>query len=224
MAIGSFLKSLAAPVISGALGLFGAKSADKANKELQMDFAKNAVQWKVEDARKAGIHPLYALGAPTMSPSVSLGATGQALADMGQDVSRAISVGGNAVDRQIQALQLERAGLENTLLRKQINMVGSPPPSPIGANPVIPGQEQTSFVGPQNQVYKLPPGTSPAQHAQNVAGEGGETLYIPWLLAQTLFGPKGALSDEMINRDLRFVRKWWNERAAVGRARMREWR
>ena len=31
---------------------------------------KNNIQWRVEDAKKAGLHPLYALGAPTISNTV----------------------------------------------------------------------------------------------------------------------------------------------------------
>lgn len=78
-------------------GLFGKKSTDKANEQnikLQREFAQNGVQWKVADARKAGISPLAALGASTasFSPSV-VGDTGMAnsLSDMGQDIGRAVN-------------------------------------------------------------------------------------------------------------------------------------
>ena len=37
--------------------------------ERQYEFAQTSVQWKAEDARKAGLHPLFALGAPTQAPS-----------------------------------------------------------------------------------------------------------------------------------------------------------
>lgn len=33
------------------------------NRDLQKEFAQNSIQWRVDDAKKAGIHPLYALGA-----------------------------------------------------------------------------------------------------------------------------------------------------------------
>lgn len=33
--------------------------------KLQREFAQNGIQWRVADAKKAGIHPLYALGANT---------------------------------------------------------------------------------------------------------------------------------------------------------------
>lgn len=35
----------------------------------QKQFAKKGIRWKVADARAAGIHPLYALNAPTLTPN-----------------------------------------------------------------------------------------------------------------------------------------------------------
>lgn len=185
-ALGGALSSIAKPLIGGALSLFGGAKSDAANKDLQMKFAKNAIQWKVEDAKKAGIHPLYALGAPTMSPSVSVGQTGAALADMGQDISRAVAVGGNEVDRKIQALSLERAGLENELLRTQINRAQMPPPSPIGSKSIIAGQSQTPAIAVGGQVFNTDPGTSDAQVIQNRYGEPAEWLAAPVIAWQDL--------------------------------------
>ena len=41
-------------------------SAEKAN-ATNLHLAKNSIKYRVEDAKQSGIHPLYALGAPTMS-------------------------------------------------------------------------------------------------------------------------------------------------------------
>lgn len=51
-------------------GLFGG-GGSSARKEaaLQKEFAQNGIQWKVADAKAAGVHPIYALGAPTTSYS-----------------------------------------------------------------------------------------------------------------------------------------------------------
>ncbi len=38
-----------------------AQSQDSLNYERQKEFAQNAIQWRGADARKAGLHPLYAL-------------------------------------------------------------------------------------------------------------------------------------------------------------------
>ena len=47
-------------------GLFGKSEADK-NIKYQKQFAQHGIRWKVEDAKAAGLHPLYALGANTHS-------------------------------------------------------------------------------------------------------------------------------------------------------------
>jgi len=124
----------------------GGRSADDAfdmNAALQKEFAQNGVQWKVRDAKAAGVHPLYALGAPptSFSPIGLFGDSGTAehLATMGQDVSRAAVAGSSQRSRvsgAVDALQLENMGLQNDLLRSQIARLNSGqvgPPSPPGA-------------------------------------------------------------------------------------------
>lgn len=48
------------------------KDSNKANYNQSKEFAQNSIQWRVQDAIKAGVHPLYAMGAPTMSPSTAI--------------------------------------------------------------------------------------------------------------------------------------------------------
>lgn len=141
-------------------GLFGQKSQEKTaekNIQLQKDFAQQGIQWKVADAKAAGIHPLYALGAQTHSFSpVSVGdSLSPALANAGQDIGRAInstsdgSTRVSAIAKAAEALALEKAGLENELLRSQIrrnNSAGTPPPVPLpGTKWLIPGQGETTI-------------------------------------------------------------------------------
>lgn len=47
------------------------EKANEMNIQLQKDFAKHGISWKVQDAKDAGLHPLAALGAQTMSFSPS---------------------------------------------------------------------------------------------------------------------------------------------------------
>lgn len=141
------LAEIAGPLVSAGASLLGGiqgkKSSEQAQRDqmwwsaLQMqqqkDFAQQGIRWKVEDAKAAGIHPLFALGASTSSYSpVSFGSTADtsmpnALASMGQDVGRAITATRGFDERQkafteaMQALQLQRGGLENDLLRSQIS-------------------------------------------------------------------------------------------------------
>lgn len=116
------------------------------NIRLQKKFAQEGIQWKVKDARKAGVHPLYALGAQTHSfAPVSVGLTpdtamGDALSKAGQNIGRAVAAGSTptqratAYERTIQALSVERASLENAKLRSEIAsqtaQIGPPIPIP----------------------------------------------------------------------------------------------
>lgn len=176
----SFLASIAKAAIPAVAGLFGASKSADANKDFQKKFAKNAIQWKTQDALKAGIHPLFALGAPTMSPSSTVGDVGGAIADMGQDISRAIDVGGNEADRALHKLTLERAALENDKLRTEIafNKSQIGPPSPVGSAALIPGQQQRSlnlkFMG---QDIPLDPSTSNMEQFETRYGDEGPVAW-----------------------------------------------
>lgn len=141
-------------------GIMGQRSQEKTaekNIQLQKDFAQQGVQWKVADAKAAGIHPLYALGANTHSfAPVSVGdSLSPAIANAGQDIGRAVnavsdpSTRVNGIQKALQGLALERAGLENEVLRSQIrrnNSAGTPPPVPTpGTKWLIPGQGETAL-------------------------------------------------------------------------------
>lgn len=136
-------------IIGGIMGMFGQNKAAKESRRaaaeanasqeriaerniaLQKEFAKSGIQWKVGDARKAGVHPLFALGANTHSFSpVSVGTTspsipdyGASLSQMGQGIGNAIdaaSSGSQRVTRAFTALQMERLALENEQIRTNL--------------------------------------------------------------------------------------------------------
>jgi hypothetical protein len=109
--------------------------------ELQKEFAQKGVRWRTLDAKKAGIHPLAALGANTISYSPSMiGAQtddhmARAVADVGSKLGQNIS---NKMMRSVQAesaqialqmaqSQLRGSELENDLLQKQIDSFNSQP-------------------------------------------------------------------------------------------------
>lgn len=150
----------AAGSIAGSL--FGKSSADKANKAqakmaaqniaMQKEFAQHGVRWKVEDAKRAGLHPLAALGMqPVSFNPVSIGTAtsdfggfGQA----GQDIGRAIDSTRthgerNTANTVLGKLAVERAGLENDLLRSQIaknTQAATPPARPVAFDHPVAGQ------------------------------------------------------------------------------------
>lgn len=114
--------------IIGAIGglggslLSGLFSSNNANKQiaLQKQFAQNGIQWKVADAKAAGVHPLAALGASTTSyapVSVQTPDLGPAMQSLGNAVHKTA----DPADRAAIDLTLEKAALENELLRTQIN-------------------------------------------------------------------------------------------------------
>lgn len=83
------------PVLAAAGGVLSGQNQRKSMHEqmdAQREFAQMGIRWRVEDAKAAGVHPLYALGASTATYSpVSVGDTGigSALQGLGQDVSSA---------------------------------------------------------------------------------------------------------------------------------------
>jgi len=150
-------------------GLLGKKSAEKQAKQnikIQKQFAQEGIQWKVKDAEKAGVHPLYALGAQTHSFSpVSVGdPLPGAIADMGQGIGRAVESGMSSPGRNqrvLETLTVQRAELENTKLAAEIALMrqpGQPPPTSMAA-PVLPGQGVELSPAPQTVANPAIPST-----------------------------------------------------------------
>lgn len=112
-------------LLGGLLGRSSNEEQMEKNRQLQREFAQSGIQWKVEDAKKAGIHPLYALGAPTMSPAIQTmqDPVAGALSSMGQDISRSTFATAAPENRNaaiIESLAVERAGLQNEILKSQL--------------------------------------------------------------------------------------------------------
>lgn len=137
-----FLGNLA----SAGIGMFTANNKQKSdeaiaaqNIAMQREFAQNGIRWKVADAQAAGLHPLAALGAQTTSFSpVSI--DGGDFSSVGQDIGRAVAAmktkdeRADEVSKKVEGLTLEKASLENDLLRSQIRRLNS-----TGTGPGMPG-------------------------------------------------------------------------------------
>lgn len=138
---------------------------------MQKEFAQNGISWKVQDAKNAGLHPLAALGAQGTSFSpVSVGSQSDSLSGLGQDVMRAYNATAPASERLLSKLQVERAGLENELLRSQIRRsnvgIGPSLPSNSGLSPnLLNGQGDSAYVTekPAERTHSQP--GVPAQEA-----------------------------------------------------------
>lgn len=202
-------------------GLFGKKSTEKANDQnvkLQREFAQNGIQWKVADAKAAGVHPLAALGAQTTSFSPSIvGDTSlsSGISNMGQDIGRAVSassssnqrkeaLGNQILELQLQSLKLDNQGkfIGNSMLASQAArqaQVGPPFPSASGStNTGIPGQAMAPVGRSDLQLGGIPiyndPSITNAGAAEDVMGEPGDWLFggakIVSAIRQALTDPK----------------------------------
>lgn len=138
-------------------GVLGAREKAK-DRDAQKEFAQSGIQWKVADAKKAGVHPLYALGAQTHSfAPVSTGSAdlSTAIPAAGQDVARAVHATSpsqtrfDAYETALRALQLEKGALENDYLRSQIakvNQTLTPAMPTPNQRYLIDGQGPTALV------------------------------------------------------------------------------
>lgn len=101
------LISAGASLIGGA---FGRKSRSDEVK-FQRQQAKNKISWTVEDAKRAGIHPLAALGSP---------AAGSFAAPVGgSPMGDAVGDAGAAIGRAISPMMRERHAAEMSVLRSE---------------------------------------------------------------------------------------------------------
>lgn len=118
--------------------------------DMQKDFAQKGIRWRVNDAKLAGIHPLYALGASTPSytpqstaftPETGLA---QGLAAAGQDIGRAVNATRTAPERQtaftttLQGLQIKNMELDTQIKQTELASrlqrlsANNNPPMPTG--------------------------------------------------------------------------------------------
>lgn len=172
----------------------------------QKEFAQSGIQWKVADAEKAGIHPLFALGANTHSfAPVSVGHSpstglGDALPRMGQDISRAVhasspqAVRERMVANSITDLQLERGKLENDLLRTQIAsattklmsaQIGPPMPTPNDSTfPIAtkPPEKNPRDLYVRGYPVRVDPHTSSMKDIEDVYGDDGPQSWVPKMM------------------------------------------
>lgn len=180
-------------------GIFGGKSSKKIAKEnlrLQKEAFYNGITHRVADAKNAGVHPLFALGANVNSPApVSAGddhsaGIGNGLREMGQSISRSTWATRTQEER-------EKALFESTLAKDQaqIEYVKSQTALNLAnANPALPSNDGREVI--QGQGNSRPSAT------------GGLIEVIPDDLVShrrndrslTASSPKPA-NTEFVNRD-----------------------
>jgi len=173
-------------LLGGYLADKSADSAAKKNAAAQERFAKHGIQWKVADAKKAGVSPEYALGAPTtsFSPTYTGGQQGNMIADAGQNVARAALAVGTKEDRQLtSALQSETLRgmkLDNDIKQTQFSSVNRP------GNPAFPSARGNMIEGQGNSPVKDVVLERTGMSRSTPHSEGGSIPSVGW--AQTADG------------------------------------
>lgn len=198
------LISAAASFIGGKRAAKSQQRANEINDLRQREFAQQGIQWRVKDAERAGIHPLYALGAntPTYSPAQT-GTGDGGIAGAGQDLGRAVSSmygTKNAEDRAFMRahrnLTLKGMELNNALIASKIATVrqpGTPPMAASGASNrmLIDGQPGSGQIDERAMRREGPHPTVKSTEAGAVTDTG---------LARTQTGYAPIMSHDFVDR------------------------
>ncbi|UOF80219.1 minor capsid protein [Microviridae sp.] len=169
--------SLAGPLIGAGSALGGGLISGFMNMEgsakdraFQRETMQNAIQWRVADAKKAGLHPLFAMGANVSlgggSPQFIGDPIGPSLAEAGQNISNALARQQTVEERQkhqmdlsLAAKSMEESDARIGLLRSQIRSLEQAPgglglgvQSEAGQAPAVPGITGVVELKPQPQM------------------------------------------------------------------------
>lgn len=134
-------------ILNAGTNLFGIHEQNRfreSEERRQYDFAQQGLQWRVADAQKAGVHPLFALGAnlPASSP---IQADFGAYDKMGQSLARAANAGSdentrltNDLQRRLLVAQIKKVNAEADVITGQMSRSQAVGNSPGTAQSGIP--------------------------------------------------------------------------------------
>lgn len=165
MGIGSFLGGIGSALsgVASLGGLFGDKGLSPrmqaaTEAAYNREVMQNQIQWKVDDARKAGVHPLAALGTNTVSwsPSMSGGGGGdtaiQRISEAGQGIGRAASAFADSRMKKIlfeQEVRMNELKIKDAEVSLQKNASANALATAPGSPPALNGAD-ISFIPSQN--------------------------------------------------------------------------
>lgn len=169
------------------------------NTQQQERFYKNSMQWRVEDAKKAGLHPLAALGATGASYTPAYNDAGGDGGLGNQLVGATESLMGRKMKdpaaEKATKLELDRMELENEKLRKEINSFGQSAFGVLGnTGNGVNGASTFGNTNPNNPVFGVKSGRAANDFLANLNN----------LITMT---PEKDLQDLVSERTLEYV-KW----------------
>lgn len=193
---GSQLLSSIGGLFSG--GGLSPRKAAALEAQYNREVMQNQIQWKVEDAKKAGIHPLAAIGAPTVSYSPTVIGDTSTPASRLSDASAGISRAATAYsDSQMRAkladqeyrmneLKIKDAELSVAKSASELALQQSGSTVPI-QNPnslVIPGQGNSVKYNPSELIHTRPGDPSmeaapPAPYVKEFITPDGDVISLP---------------------------------------------
>jgi len=180
--------------------------------KLQKNIAESGISIKVADAKRAGIHPIYALGANiAYPPAVQTGERRNRLSHMGQNINRAISAIKTAQERRLSEVllkqeeeKLAQMGLETISMRNDLNNINEIPALPDATNKgIVQGQTPGTVVIPKRITASNIPGQEPG------IIPGGQVAMMPnRRMAETITEPMSEpIESDAYNAQLRYGEK-----------------
>lgn len=225
-AIGA-LGSIAGGFLGNAVSSKNQANRDRYNVQQQERFAKNSIQWRVEDAKKAGLHPLAALGAqgsayqPVLDTSND-GGLGASVSQAADYISQGMANSKtDTVTKQAQGLELKRMELENKKLEAEIASMGQSPYGLLGNGNAkggsnLPGIKQArkgaDFLQNANEIITL----TPEKDIQDLVSES-TMEYIKWALNNSHSPAAGQRAQTRLENELRKKGKIRSDQVVVWR-------
>lgn len=178
-------------ILGGAAALAGNYFDSKKNREAverenaknmaaQKEFAQHGIRWKVEDAKRAGISPEFALGASTHSPSFASQAPMTDFGrETGQNIQRAVLATMDKESRQIDEMIKAETLRGMRLTNDQIDPTRNPPPP---GNPPFPSQKGNVVSGQGDSPIKDVQLERTGMSKTTPYSEGGSLPIVGWAM------------------------------------------
>lgn len=161
-------------VLQGVGSVMGAMSGSDTNEDNRAHaeaLAQHGIRWKVADAKAAGLHPLYALGAsspmPAQATPIDFGAMGQGLsrAASGHQERELQRMNAELLQAQTRKTEMETAALASDIAMKKNALITSKTIPDTGT----PGVSQTFPVG-RSKPLEMGQDIGPAPYDISMAG------------------------------------------------------